>query len=423
MYNPMKRRCAQVASIVLATCLTHEVTAGQDWPQWRGPTRDGTAASLAEVDAWPERLTLRWKVRVGGGYASPVVSEGRVYLHAREEDQEVVQVVDLATGKEIWRDRYPAAYTMHPAAVSAGKGPKSTPVVANGKLYTLGISGVLSCYQAKIGKLVWRTDTGRQFDDLPPEFGMSVSPIADGGLLIVHLGNNKTGAVTAFDAATGKERWRWSGDSPSYASPVLATLGGIRQVVDLSYRALNGLSIETGALLWQIPYKATMNPHAATPAVYGSTVIVSGAQMGTTAFSVTRTGNEWSTKEAWHNPDASMSINSPVVRGHLLFGLSDRNRGQFFCLDADTGAAVWTSPGRNAETAAILKAGGHLLLFTTDGGLTVVRGDDTGYAPLRRYQVAEGSTWTIPAVIGHRLLVRDAEHLMLWEFPQPASKD
>ena len=412
----MKQSNRKFVVSMLLTVIIAQLALAQDWPQWRGPNRDGAIVSFTEPKAWPEQLKLKWKVKVGAGYASPVVSGQRVYLHSREGENEVVQAIDLANGKQLWQDSYPVAYTMHPAATAHGKGPKATPVIAQGKVYTFGISGVLSCYDSQSGKLRWRKETAKQFENTLPMFGATASPVVDHGLLIIHLGTNTKGSLTAFNAETGEEKWSWTGDSPSYASPIVAELAGTRQVIAQAYRSIIGVSADTGALLWQIPYKAVDNPHAMTPVIHQQTLICSGYRRGTRAFKITKRGNEWTTEEAWFNEDVSMWLHSPVVSGDFLFGLSQKNSGQYFCLDARTGKVLWTSEGRAGDYAVILKSDNKLFLQTTDGHLIIAKMTDQGYEPLKQYQVADSQTWAHPAIIKDQILVKDVEHLMLWSW-------
>ena len=175
----------------------------QDWPRWRGASGDGVVTGFIAPKSWPDQLKQRWKIAAGVGHSSPLVVGPRVYLHSRQGENEVAAAYDLNTGKTIWQDSYPVAYTMNPAATGHGKGPKSTPVHSNGKLYTFGITGVLSCYDAAKGKLLWRKDFAKQFKTTSPDFGVATSPIVDRGLLIVHVGGDNNGALKVFDAATG----------------------------------------------------------------------------------------------------------------------------------------------------------------------------------------------------------------------------
>lgn len=382
----------------------------QDWPQWRGPNRDGVAAGFQAPKSWPAQLKLKWKATVGEGYSSPTVAGRQVFLLSRQGEQEVVSSFDLETGKLLWRDSYPAAYEMNPAARSHGKGPKSTPVVGGGRLYTLGIGGVLSCYDTAAGKLRWR----KEFGQTSPLYGTAMSPLLDGRLLIAHVGGHGRGALTAFDAETGAVRWSWDGDGPGYASPIAVGMDGVRQVVTQSQDHLAGVSAADGALLWKLPFRTPYTQNIVTPVLHRDLLIFSGLGQGVFAVRVARQGNGWAAAEVWRNSDVSMYMNSPVLAGNLLFGMSHRNKGQFFCLDAASGKTLWKDDGRQGENAAVLLAGAVLLILTNDGELIVTHPTDKGLQPVQRYRVADSATWAHPALVGNRILVKDAATLALW---------
>ena len=403
------------AAIILFAVAAAQAVSAQDWPQWRGPNRDGVVGSFTEPKAWPEQLKLKWKVKVGIGHSSPVVSGRRIYLHSREGENEVVQAIDPATGERLWQDSYPVAYTVQRAAAAHGKGPKATPVVAHGRLYTFGISGVLSCYDIRSGKLRWRKETSSQFNNDLPDYGVASSPVVDRGLLIINAGGG-SGALMAYNAETGEQKWSLKADSASYASPIVADLGGARQVITVSQQSIIGVAADSGVLLWRIPYPATGPVTIPTPVLYQQTVICSGFDRGTKAFTVTKRGNEWATEEAWYNSDVSVWMNTPVLSGDFLFGLSQKKRGQFFGLDARTGKVLWTSDGQAGDYAVLLKSAHKLFIQTTDGSLTVAKITDKGYEPIKSYQVADSATWAHPAIIKNQVLIKDVEHLALWSF-------
>ena len=217
--------------------LTVFTTAGltaQDWPQWRGPRRDGAIAAFKAPAAWPPALTRRWQVDVGTGYATPLLVGNRVYTFTRQGEDEVLTAFDAATAKQAWRAAYPSKFTMNPATRSHGPGPKSTPTYANGRIFTLGMTGVVLAFDAASGDVLW------QAVPMPvePQYHTAMSPVVDGDLVIVHMGGQDDGALTAFDVASGKIRWRWTGDGPAYGSPMVATLGGVRQVVTFTQTEL-----------------------------------------------------------------------------------------------------------------------------------------------------------------------------------------
>ncbi|HEU4388496.1 MAG TPA: PQQ-binding-like beta-propeller repeat protein [Blastocatellia bacterium] len=386
-----------------------------DWPQWRGPNRDGLA-DFRPPKAWPDKLTLKWKITVGEGHSSPVVAGNRVYTHTRVSDNETVSCFDLATGKQLWQQAYAAPYQMHPAAVGHGKGPKSTPVIAAGKVYTLGISGILSCFDAVSGRVLWRKDFSSQFKTTSPLFGTAMSPLVDSGLLIAHAGGHDSGALTAFDAATGQVKWRWNGDGPGYASPIIVAIDGGRQVVTQTQENIVGVSFATGELLWRVPFTTEYTQNVVTPVEVKGLLIFSGINNGTMALKLSKQGNKWSHEQVWLNQDVSMYMNSPVARGNLLFGMSHKRKGQFFCLEAASGKTLWTSEGRDGDNAAIICGGDVLLLLSTDATLTIARASGEGFQPVKKYTVADSPTWAHPAITSAGLLIKDAKTLALWGF-------
>jgi len=392
---------------------TQRISSAQDWPQWRGPNRDGVLAGFSEPKSWPEKLTPIWKVSVGVGHSSPVVAGGQVFLHSRQEEKEVVSCLDLTNGKLVWQESYAVPYSMNPAAVGHGKGPKSTPALAGGRLYTFGITGILSCFEMKTGKLFWRKEFSKGFKETSPLFGASASPVIDRGLLIVNIGGHDQGALTAFDALTGEVKWTCKGDGPGHASPIIADFGGTRQVVTETQNHLVGVDVSNGKLLWSIPFRTEYDQNIVTPLLYRQTLIYSGVFKETTEIKVLKKGDSWATETVWANPAVSMYMSSPIVSGDLLYGFSHRNKGQFFCLDARTGATLWTSDGRFGENAAVVSAGEVLFLLTNESQLLIARKNPKKFDVFRRYAVAESPTWAHPVVVGHRVLIKDVSSLAL----------
>jgi outer membrane protein assembly factor BamB len=386
----------------------------QDWPQWRGANRDGVITGFVAPKTWPDQLKQRWKVTVGIGHSSPLVAGNRVYLHSRHGENEVVAAYDLSNGKTLWQDSYPVAYTMNPAATGHGKGPKSTPVYNNGKLYTLGITGVLSCYDAAKGKLLWRKDFAEKFKAKAPLFGTAMSPVVDRGLVIVHAGGNDQGGMVALDANTGAEKWAWTEDGPGYASPIVVEIAGKRQVVTQSQQNIIGVWADNGSLLWKIPFTTEYVQNIVTPIQYKDLLIFSGINKGVFAVRVGWRDDRWVTDTVWQNKEVSMYMNSPLLHGDLLFGMSHRNKGQFFCLDATTGKTLWTGDPRQGENAAMLIAGNLIFSLTNDADLIVTSAADKGAKVIKKYHVAEKPTWAHPAITGKNILVKDETALAMW---------
>lgn len=409
-------RIGRWSAFLFIGALTPSTVFAQDWNQWRGANRDAVVASFTPPNAWPDKLKPIWKVQVGIGHSSPVVAGKHVFVHSRKEDNEVVSCFDLDTGKQIWTDSYPTPYTMNPAAVTHGKGPKSTPVVHNDKLFTLGISGIFSCYDISTGKLRWRKEFSKTNKSTSPHFGTAMSPIVDRGLVIVHVGGHDSGTMAAFDENTGDMRWSWSGDGPGYASPIVVEIDGTRQVVTQTQQRIVGVSVSSGKLLWEIPFETEYVQNIVTPVAYKQTLILSGLDKGIFAIKPVLRGQTWVTEQVWRNPEISMYMSSPVVSGDSIYGLSHKRKGQFFCIDARTGKTQWLSNGREGDNSAAVVAGQFLLMLTDGAELVVVRADPRQFEVIKKYTVADSATWAHPVLLGKRVLIKDVSSLALLGF-------
>jgi outer membrane protein assembly factor BamB len=371
------------------------------------------ASAFTVPTAWPAQLTRKWEASVGVGHASPVVAGNRVVVHSRQDNREIVAAYDLESGKQLWQQGVDAPYTMNPAAMGHGPGPKSTPAIAAGRVFTFGISGIFSAHDLATGKLLWRKNA----PPAPPEFGTAMSPLVDGGVVIAFLGGRNAGALTAMDAATGAVKWEWKGDGPGYSSPIIATLAGTRHVIVQSQNKLVGVNAADGRLLWEMPIKTPYEQNSVTPVVVNGLVIYSGLENPTIALRVTASqGKGWSVAPAWRNDDLSMYMSSPAAAGTALFGLSNKNRGQFFAIDSATGKTLWTTKGREAENASIVRAGDFLLLATTNSELIVARANSARYEEVKRYSVADSAMWAHPAFAGRAIIVKDVDKLTAWSW-------
>ena len=404
----MSRLLAFVLVILIgAVAQAQTITLG--WPQWRGRQRDGTVTTPMPAK-WPEKLTKAWEITVGEGHSAPVVTGGRVVIHSREGDKEITRLIYLRDGREMWRNELAAPYTPNPAARAHGPGPKSTPTISGNRVFTYGITGVLSALDLDNGKVLWRTPA----PPAPPEYGTAMSPLVDGGVVIAHMGGKNNGALTAFDVATGTPRWQWNGDGPSYSSPVVAVVGGTRHVITQTQKFVVSVNAADGKLLWQLPFTTAYDQTSVTPIVRGDLVIYSGLGNGVTAVRIVRKGTQWAATPVWKNEEFSMFMSSPVISGTTLYGLANRNRGQFFAMDLATGKTLWVTQGRDGDNASIMTGSGLLLLSTTGGEFIVARANPSKFEEIRRYTVADSAMWAHPALAPRVLLVKDVNKLICW---------
>jgi outer membrane protein assembly factor BamB len=406
MKNTNRARAVMVGCVILisAGCVF-----AQDWAQWRGPNRDGKVSGFTAPQKWPGELTQKWRVTVGQGDATPALVGDKLYVFTRQGDEEVTLCLDAGTGKEIWRDKYTAQAVTGAAARHPGT--RSSPVVADGKVVTMGVGGVLSCIDAAAGKVVWRKDP---FPKVVPQFFTGMSPIIVDGMCIAHFGGKDNGAVMALDLTTGNEKWKWAGDGPAYSSPVPMTVEGIKQVVVLTEKNLVGIGVSDGKLLWQVATPLQkMSQNAPTPIVDGQTVIITGQGTGTKAVKIEKQGDGFVAKDVWSNADIGTQFNTPVLKNGLLFGLS--NRGNLYCLDTTkNGLTAWTDTNSHGNFGAILDAGSCLLVLPEKSGLLVFKPDGKEYAQIAQYKVSDTPTYAHPVVSGSRIFIKDQETVALF---------
>jgi outer membrane protein assembly factor BamB len=406
------RNLLVVGTMVGMTAIGHAQRPSADWTQWRGPNRDGAIAGFTAPAAWPEMLVKRWNVEVGTGYATPIVVGDRIYQFSRIGENETMTAFDAASGKQVWQQGYPAPFTMMSATVQHGPGPKSTPVFFNGRLYSIGMTGTVTAWDAASGKTVWQKPGDPK--NVPTFTTHAFSPVVDRGTVIFHLGGNNNGSLTGLDAATGAVKWTWTGDGPGYGSPVVADIAGTRQAITITQDKLVSVDTATGALLWERPFVSGNDTNSITPILDGSTVIVSGNGGPSVAVAVSRMGTEWVTETRWENADIAARFNDPLILGDQLFGMAQRNSGQYFAVDVKSGKTLWFSEPRQAAKVALQRSGDLIFILENDGELVIARRSATAFEPVKRYKVADAETWSQPVIAGNRIFVKDVSSLTLW---------
>ena len=398
-------RAAALAALLPA------LAAAQDWPQWRGPARDGAVSGFEAPAAWPETLSQAWSVEVGSGYATPLLVDGNLWLFVRQGEEEVLLSLDPETGETRWRSGYAAPFEMISATRRHGPGPKSTPAFAGGRLFVHGMTGSVTAFDAATGEQLWHVPGS----PVIPLYHTGASPLVHAGVVIVHVGGHNDGSLTAFDAETGEVRWSWDGDGPAYGSPMPFALDGVDQVVTFTQEHFIGVDFADGTLLWSRPFTTPSNTTSQTPVLHGNLVIQNGRANGVVAFRANRSGGAWTTEDVWSTDEFSLHMANPVVRDGVMFGLSHLNSGQYFALDLDSGEALWESAPRQAENAALVRAGDIVFSLEDDAELVIFEAGRAGLEEIRRYEVAESETWAQPTVSGNRIYVKDVSRLYRWD--------
>jgi len=397
--------CTIVMSVVV---LCVGVVLAEDWPQWRGTNRDGKVKEFEAPAAWPTSLTQKWKVNVGSGDATPALVGQKLYVFTRQGDDEVTLCLNVVDGTDVWKDKYAAQAVT--GAAARHPGPRSSPAVADGKVVTLGVGGVVSCLDADKGTLLWRKDP---FPKVVPRFFTSMSPMIVDSMVIAHVGGAGNGAIISFDLATGEEKWRWTGEGPEYASPALLTVAETKQVVTLAEKSIVAVNAADGKLLWKVPFAPAGRAYnAATPIVDGQTLIITGAGRGTKAFKVEKTDDGFAATEIWSNPDIATQYNTPVLVAGLLFGFSDR--GNLFCINAKDGSTAWTDATKRGQGFASVVAAGTVMLALPDNSqLIVFKPVAEEFAEVAQIKIAETATYAHPVIAGNRVFVKDQDSLAM----------
>ena len=252
------------------------------WPGWLGPKRDGWVPHFEPPAKWPSELKRGWTAKVGDGYGTTAVSGDRLYVHARQKSDEVVWCLDLNDGKPKWRNRYAEPFKEGGGGEPHGKGPKANPTLADGRLFTLSITGVLTAWNADTGAMLWRVDHRSKFGKRPhPYWGATTSPLVVDNRVYLHFGDDKKGFLSAMDVETGREIWRNGKDGAAYSSPLYAEIEGVRQIVEWNHEDLLGVELETGRTLWKyhLPHRGT-NQNMPTPSIHDGHILVGGENRG-----------------------------------------------------------------------------------------------------------------------------------------------
>jgi outer membrane protein assembly factor BamB len=410
-------RCIPSLAIVLLAPLW--ACAG-DWPQWLGPNRNGV--SPEKVAAWKAAPEAAWHHKVGEGHSSPVVAGGKLFLHTREPQkdnpkafEEVLTAYDAKSGEVLWQK--PCGDTTKFSSLF-GNGPRATPCVDGDRVYSLGVTGILTCFEVEKGKQVWQKDVLKEFKAQNLFFGVSTSPLIDGDVLLVNVGGKDGASIVAFNKGTGEVAWKKLDDPASYSSPVAFGEGKARQAVFLTGKGLESMHPKDGEILWQYPFPDGLNESATTPVHMGELVIASTIMAGSVALKVETKDGKSAVKEAWKNPDLTCYFSTPMPVGkeqlYMVTGTASLFNAQatLHCVEASSGKSLWSKPKIGKYHACIIRTADDKLLMLADGGdLLLLDPDPKEYRELARAKVC-GETWAHPALSNGRLFLRDGKELI-----------
>ena len=403
----------------------------EDWPQWRGPNRDGVWNEKGVVEKFAAKeLKPKWRVPIGPGYSGPTVAEGLVYVMDRQTKPNQIERVlcfDEATGKSQWTHQYDCQYK----GVGYEAGPRASVTIDSGKAYSLGSMGHLFCLDAKTGEEVWSKDCNAVYEIEMPIWGVTASPLIYQDLVIVHIGGRGGACVVALDKNTGKEVWKALDDRGQYSSPVLVKHGDAELVIVWTGDSIAGLDPGTGKVQWREIWKPRNMPiGVSTPVVDKDRVLFVSFYDGTTLLKLS--DDLAAAQKLWQrvgaserNTDALQGIiSTPIILGDYIYGVD--SYGELRCLDLKTGERIWEDltavPKARWSTIHFVRNGDKVWMFNERGELMIARLSPTGYEEISRTKIISPTTaqlnqrggvvWTHPAFANKCIFIRNDEELV-----------
>lgn len=403
MHSSLRAPTRFLPGLALLTALLVTIVPAQagDWPRWRGANFDGISAENDWLKQWPaDGPKALWKGNVGIGYASMSVAGDRVYTMGNTEEVDSVICLDAATGKEIWRHSYPCS-SKDP---NGFPGPRVTPTVDQGRVFTLSRNGHFFCLDARTGKPIWAKDFARDFDAKVPQWGFSGSPLVEGQVVITEVGGSGQ-AVIAFNKADGTEVWRAGDDAAAYSSIVPFDHQGQRTLAVLSAAGIVGRKAGDGAELWRYPWKTSYDVNAATPIVVDGKVFISSGYNKGCALVDFASGTA---TKVWENKKMRNHVATCVLwKGHL-FGFDE---SELRCLELATGTEKWAT--KDYGKGSILMAGDKFIVYSDQGRVAVLEPSVEKHQELAGYQALGGkNTWAAPVLANGRLYCRSMQDLV-----------
>lgn len=406
-----------LARIETAPLTTAEAMHSLDWPQWRGPHRDGIAGDRGLLTVRPEGgPRVVWRAKTGAGFSSPAVAEGRVYLLVQDGDREAVVCWNADSGSELWRHRYPALFS-NP---EAGVGPHATPTIAGDRVYTVGATGQFFCLNAATGTVVWSHDLLKEFDVANQEYGVSFSPLIEGNLVVTMPGGTNGKSVAAFDCKDGRLIWSTGDERAGYSSPIAATLAGRRQLVVLTAEAVHGLAPEDGKPFWRFPWPSFKDCNVATPIAVGNYVFVStGYNKGCALLEISpspqpsppggegRVRGGFQARPVYEHNRMRNHFSTCVLFQEHLYGFDE---SFLVCMELRTGKILWKK--RGFGRGSLLIADSRLIVLGEHGNLALAEASPADYRELSACKLLGDKCWSMPASAHGKLYVRDEEQIL-----------
>jgi len=402
-------------SVRTVTCcvaaIASSLPAQAQWPQWGGPDHNFTVKSVKLAAAWPEAGPPKvWQRDLGSGFSSIVADGGTLFTMYRKGDDEVVVSLDAESGKTNWEHVYPAPVG-EGFETRFGLGPNATPLVVNGRVYTIGFTAKLHCLEQQTGKVVWSVDPVKDFGVKPSGFGASSSPILYKDKLIVVLGGENNG-IAALSPDSGEVVWKKHSFDDVYSTPVVINVAGQDQLALLVSDKVVGLDPRSGDLLWEHEHVNQWKTNISTPvwAKDGTLYVSSGGDAGARLLKLSRKGDTTTAAEVWQSKKMQVGRANAVRVADRIYGSAGGQASFIGAADAKTGEVSWRE--RGLAEANMLYADGKLIILAEDGVLALAKPGDKNLEMLSKFQLFEDRSWTVPTLVGKRLYVRNNQTIL-----------
>ena len=394
------------ALMIAWVCGAGSAAAGEDWPGFLGPNRDGRSAETGLRNEWPETgPEVLWRVPIGSGYSGVVAAGPKLYtLYAGDDGNDYLAAFTRDQGHEVWR-----ASMGRSRRDPEGSGPRATPVADGERVCAFASNATLGCFDLDDGRALWFRDLREEMGARIPQWGVASSPVIEGSRLIVQVGARKGGAFAAFDKHNGAAHWTSGNARPAYASPIVVTIEGVRQAIFFTATDLVSVAVDDGRELWSVRWVTELDVHAATPIFVPSNgiMISSGYDTGAGLFQVRLEGDRFKVHPVWSNRLLRNHFNGSVRVGRYVYGFDE---SILKSLDVVTGQEQWR--GRAGGKGSLIAADGKLLVLGGEGTLTLVRATHESFEKLASARVVKDRTWAPPTLSEGVLFIRSFEELV-----------
>ena len=382
-----------------------DVDSKGEWPQWRGPNRDGISTETGLLKTWSKSgPKVLWRMPIGEGYSGISISQGRIYTMDVKGNDEFVVCFNASNGKELWRFKSDRNFRD-----SHGDGPRSTPTIDGDLVFSLGALGKLYALNSKTGEKVWEHDLVKEFGGRVPTWGYSSSPLIEGDLLLIEVGGKSGSALVAFNKRTGSVVWKSYDGIAGYSSPIAITVDGIRQIIFFMGTSVVSVSPTDGKFYWKYNWETSYDVNSATPIFIppDKVFISSNYGKGAAVFQITTDNGKVTAEPVWKSRVMKNHFSSSILYGDYIYGFDS---AILKCIEADSGEEKWKE--RGFGKGSLMLADGHLIVLGDRGKLALVEATPSRYIEQARAQVLRKKCWTMPTLAGGKLYLRNQKEIV-----------